>query len=347
MSLATLGRVSVPALPELVDGLAARTGSWVLVERFGSVVCHGVGDVPCPGPLAEALLSKTTAPLRRSVVWARSSRFVRGRLEGVELVAADLGAGATAWLIGGQRGDLSEVMALLTAALDDTDTPVQDHVVEELLHPRGPVRRGQAPAALLLLLRADVPVRALARAAVAAVGGTAARVHTEDDTVVVALPVGTDAQTVVKQVRATCPTAVGGLSRVATDASDWVTAGRLATGSLLAAQALGTSLGDPTDPVIAAELVVQEAQTAAGDLVRMLTDTPLQRLQAHDHRASGELVASVTAWCRAGFDVPAAAAALHVHGNTLRYRLKRAGEVSGLDLTRPRQLLALQLLLAV
>jgi DNA-binding PucR family transcriptional regulator len=36
-----------------------------------------------------------------------------------------------------------------------------------------------------------------------------------------------------------------------------------------------------------------------------------------------------------------------VHPNTLRYRLKRATEVSGLDVTRPRQLLALQLLLEV
>jgi len=83
------------------------------------------------------------------------------------------------------------------------------------------------------------------------------------------------------------------------------------------------------------------------DLVRDLPDAPLRRLQDHDARTSGELVASLRAWCRAGFDVPAAAAALHVHTNTLRYRLKRATEVSGLDVTRPRQLLALQLLLEV
>jgi sugar diacid utilization regulator len=104
-------------------------------------------------------------------------------------------------------------------------------------------------------------------------------------------------------------------------------------------------VGRATDPAVAAELVVNEAEAAVADLVRELPDAPLRRLQEHDQRVGGELVASVTAWCRAGFDVPSAAGTLHVHTNTLRYRLKRAAEVSGLDLTRPRQLLALQLLL--
>ena len=103
----------------------------------------------------------------------------------------------------------------------------------------------------------------------------------------------------------------------------------------------------PSDPEVAAELVVTEAHEAVRELVGSLPDAPLQRLQEHDGRTSGELVASLRAWCRSSFDVPAAAAALHVHPNTLRYRLKRAAELSGLDLARPRQLLALQLLLEV
>ena len=40
------------------------------------------------------------------------------------------------------------------------------------------------------------------------------------------------------------------------------------------------------------------------------------------------------------------AGALHVHVNTLRYRLRRAGEVSGLDLSQSRQRFAAQLLTA-
>jgi DNA-binding PucR family transcriptional regulator len=106
-------------------------------------------------------------------------------------------------------------------------------------------------------------------------------------------------------------------------------------------------IGRPADPAVAGEMLVTEAQAAAADLLRELSDSPLRRLEEHDARSGGELVASLRAWCRAGCDVPAAAAALHVHTNTLRYRLKRAMEVSGLDVTRPRQLLALQLVLEV
>jgi len=143
------------------------------------------------------------------------------------------------------------------------------------------------------------------------------------------------------------PGLVVGTARVEEAASDWVGAARLAAATARGAEALGLTVGRPSDPEVAAELVVAEAQEAVADLVRSLPDAPLRRLQEHDARSSSELVASLTAWCRSAFDVPAAAAALHVHPNTLRYRLKRATEVCGLDITRPRQLLALQLLLEV
>jgi DNA-binding PucR family transcriptional regulator len=71
-------------------------------------------------------------------------------------------------------------------------------------------------------------------------------------------------------------------------------------------------------------------------------------LVEHDESRGGELVASVLAYLDALGDVRSAAAALHVHPNTLRHRLRRARALSGVDLDDPRERLAchLQLLLA-
>ena len=335
MTLATLDRGATPSLLDLVDGLAARTGAWVVVERFGAVLTHGAGAGACPQALASSLLTKSTADLRAAVRWKRGA----GSLDGRCVSAAELGEGVTAWFIGAVVDD--SAVAVLSEAAHGTG-PVTDPVIEELLHPRGPARRGRAPRARLVVLRpAEI---GLARRAVAVVAGTDARVHQQDDLVLVALPPDGDAEQLVARLGRGV---AAGVADVVEDASDWVAAAGLAAGAARAAADLGLTIGRPSDPAVAGELVVAEAQAAVSDLVRALPDAPLRRLQEHDARSGGELVASLTAWCRAGCDVPAAAAALHVHTNTLRYRLKRATEVCGLDVTRPRQLLALQLLLEV
>jgi DNA-binding PucR family transcriptional regulator len=69
------------------------------------------------------------------------------------------------------------------------------------------------------------------------------------------------------------------------------------------------------------------------------------RLADYDSKNGSDLVGSLRMWFRSRLDVSAAATALHVHHNTLRYRLKRAVEISGCDITQAHQLLALQLLL--
>jgi hypothetical protein len=345
MSLATLNRGAAPSLGDLVDGLAARTGAWVVVERFGSVVTHGTGTSSCPTSLATSVMTKSTTALRGAVTWNRGGRHLTGKLEGTTLLAADLGDGVTAWFVGAAVDEAS--ISMLAGAAHADAQPVVDPVVRELLHPVGPARRGSAPAAQLVVLRHEGPLGALARAAAVAVAGTTARVHTEDEFVLVALLDSDDPRSLVCQVKSSCPAVRAGVISVSAEASDWVSAAALADASARVAADLGLALASPSDPLVAAELVVAEAQAAVADLVRELPDAPLRLLQDHDARSSGELVSSLTAWCRAGFDVPSAAAALHVHANTLRYRLKRAGEVSGLDVTRPRQLLALQLLLGV
>jgi len=339
MSLATLTRASAPALVELVDGLAARTGAWVVVERFGAVLTHGAGGSACPAALATSLVGKSTSELRAAVSWKRSTKGLTGVLEGLAVGAAELGDGVTAWFVGAPVEE--GAIALLSEAVHGSG-PVTDALIEELLHPRGPARRGRAPRGRLVVLRSEDP--GLARRAASVVAGTEARVHQEEGLVLVALPADGDVDLLVARLGGDV---VAGVADVVEDASDWVATAALAAGSACAASDLGLVIGRLEDPAVAGEIVVTEAQAAVADLVRDLPDAPLRRLQEHDDRSGGELVASLRAWCRAGFDVPTAAAELHVHANTLRYRLKRATEVSGLDVTRPRQLLALQLLLEV
>ena len=62
---------------------------------------------------------------------------------------------------------------------------------------------------------------------------------------------------------------------------------------------------------------------------------PIARLIDYDERNDASLIRTLEAWLDSFGDVATAAAALYVHPNTFRYRLRRLAEVSGLDLTDP------------
>ena len=63
--------------------------------------------------------------------------------------------------------------------------------------------------------------------------------------------------------------------------------------------------------------------------------------------AEGDLLLStLRAWCAADGATSTAAACLHVHRNTVRYRLRRVEELTGRSLTRPAGIAELQLALA-
>ena len=70
---------------------------------------------------------------------------------------------------------------------------------------------------------------------------------------------------------------------------------------------------------------------------------PLTRLVEHDEQGGSELLPTLMAWLSVGRDTPRAAASMHVHRNTLRYRLQRAAEMGGLDLKDPVQGLVAEL----
>jgi len=76
----------------------------------------------------------------------------------------------------------------------------------------------------------------------------------------------------------------------------------------------------------------------------LTTDHPLSRLVEHDQRQRSDPVATVGAWLAQRCDTADTARLLSLHPNSLRYRLRRAQEVSGLDLSDPTQALVAQLL---
>ncbi|WP_236573852.1 helix-turn-helix domain-containing protein [Streptomyces sp. GS7] len=89
-------------------------------------------------------------------------------------------------------------------------------------------------------------------------------------------------------------------------------------------------------PDIQAEVLVSEV-LALISAHPDLRDPRLSALLAHDRRHQGRLAESVLAYLNAFGDVRAAAEHLHVHPNTLRYRIRRAEALTGIDLSRPDQ----------
>jgi hypothetical protein len=74
-----------------------------------------------------------------------------------------------------------------------------------------------------------------------------------------------------------------------------------------------------------------------------LLEGPGMRLLEHDSAHGGGLLETLRAYFAAVGDVKAAAAVLGLHYNTVRYRLRRAQEVAGLDLDDPDQRLLAEL----
>jgi sugar diacid utilization regulator len=86
------------------------------------------------------------------------------------------------------------------------------------------------------------------------------------------------------------------------------------------------------------------------DLAAAHGDQPtggVARLLRYDAEHGTNLVETLRAWLDAFGDIPVAAAAMFVHVNTFRYRLRRLAEVGGIDLGDPEQRFAALLQLRV
>jgi sugar diacid utilization regulator len=95
------------------------------------------------------------------------------------------------------------------------------------------------------------------------------------------------------------------------------------------------------DDVHGLSLVLRLSDIAASDPV--CAGGPLARLEAYDLEHQSNLVETLDCWLHQFGDVTSTAERLHVHKNTLRYRLRRIEEVSGVALDDPEQRFELML----
>ena len=95
------------------------------------------------------------------------------------------------------------------------------------------------------------------------------------------------------------------------------------------------------DDVHGLSLVLRLSDIAAADPVSPAG--PLANLEAYDTEHQSKLVETLRCWLEQFGDVSATAEQLHVHKNTLRYRLGRIEEVSGVSLTNASERFELML----
>jgi hypothetical protein len=108
-----------------------------------------------------------------------------------------------------------------------------------------------------------------------------------------------------------------------------------ATGALAAFRAAPGWPGAPR-PVLAEQLLTERTLAGDEDARAYLIEEVYRPL-----RARAALVETLTAYLEAGGSLEGAGRALFVHPNTVRYRLRQVGDVTGLEPTRPRDAQAL------
>jgi len=140
-------------------------------------------------------------------------------------------------------------------------------------------------------------------------------------------------------LRAAAGRTVGGVG-------DLLTSHREATAVLRAMQASSAPRTVATIDDVRSQVVLHALQDVA-TRDSTLREGRVAILADHDRDRKTAYVETLRAYLDHFGDVPAAAASVHVHPNTFRYRLRRLVEVSGLDLGDPVERLVVQLQLTL
>ena len=111
----------------------------------------------------------------------------------------------------------------------------------------------------------------------------------------------------------------------------------------LAAHRSAAGWPDAPRPVLSVELLPERALAGDGHARRYLVEEVYLPLVA----ARGALTESLAAYLAHGGSVEGTARALYVHANTVRYRLRQIGDLTGYTPSRPRDALALQIALVL
>jgi purine catabolism regulator len=104
-------------------------------------------------------------------------------------------------------------------------------------------------------------------------------------------------------------------------------------------------LTNANHPLDAREIGVYRFLSAPGnrEALRTLRDDILGELLEYDHKQNGDLLLTLEGFFNANGHLTQTADNLHIHRNTLQYRLNRISELTGLDMSQPDTRLAIQL----
>jgi DNA-binding PucR family transcriptional regulator len=103
---------------------------------------------------------------------------------------------------------------------------------------------------------------------------------------------------------------------------------------------------DADGPIAPEEFVPELLLARSPDLAARISERVLGPLEAYAERRGSGLLETLEAFLDCGLDRRRTAKKLHVHPNTLDYRLRRVTELTGLEPGRPRDLVLLELALA-
>jgi sugar diacid utilization regulator len=109
-----------------------------------------------------------------------------------------------------------------------------------------------------------------------------------------------------------------------------------------AAERLAEGTGRSGGALTFDEVLIDHIVRSSPLIERALDDT-LRPLVEYDHVRHTELIATLGAYVDAGFNVTKSAGVLHVHPNSVVYRLRRIKELTGRDVHDPNELLVLVL----
>ncbi|GGU14378.1 PucR family transcriptional regulator [Nocardioides albus] len=310
--------------------IAVRAGDEVL----GSIWAAMDGEVT---PERSAAMRDAASLVALHMLRVRAGADVQRRLR-TDLVSSVLEGGAGARDALGRLGLAGRPVVVLALALRHESV---DHEPD----PGGASSLERAADALAVHLSAAVPA-----SAVAVVGGVAyALVPLPGDGAEPEERAARLAREFCERLGARLPVVVG-VGGVAPDVSAIVASREAANRALRV-------LRDGVAPGTASRSVARLADVYTQSLLLELRDLaaargerpvgPIARLLDYDERNDSGLAETLDAWLDANGDVRTAAAALFIHPNTLRYRLRRLEQVSGLELSDPEQRFAAMLQLRI
>ncbi|MEU0316458.1 helix-turn-helix domain-containing protein [Nocardioides sp. NPDC006273] len=311
--------------------IAVRAGDEVL----GSIWAAMDGEVT---PERSAALRDAASLVALHMLRVRAGADVQRRLR-TDLVSSVLEGGAGARDALGRLGLAGRPVVVLALALRHESSV--DHEPD----PGGASSLQRAADALAVHLSAAVPA-----SAVAVVGGVAyALVPLPGDGAEPEERAARLAREFCERLGARLPVVVG-VGGVASDVSAIVASREAANRALRV-------LRDGVAPGTASRSVARLSDVYTQSLLLELRDLaaargerpvgPIARLLDYDERNDSGLSETLDAWLDANGDVRTAAATLFIHPNTLRYRLRRLEQVSGLDLSDPEQRFAAMLQLRI